>query len=210
MRTHEKGDIGVAMIIADLTLKGYTVFRPVIAEQLPYDLLADVSGKIVKIQCKYSTDGHVRNRTCYMSSKGAVGKAYSHSSFDYCAIYVPIINKVLYLPSTLGGIKINIKEISSKCTSMIWWWEDFLDFTDVVQQRSYQDFFPKKTPDKKKNISRWPDNEIFQKMLLEKSMTDIGKDYGVTKVSVAKHAKKMGLTLPPVGFWNKKVDNNKI
>lgn len=75
--TKEKGDIGVAMIIADLTKKGLKVMT-LLSEHLPFDLVAydEELDKFYKVQCKYKTSINevlrLDLRSSYSSSKGCV------------------------------------------------------------------------------------------------------------------------------------------
>jgi very-short-patch-repair endonuclease len=49
----------------------------------------------------------------------------------------------------------------------------------------------------------WPDKSYFEKVLWEIPTTKIAKNLGMSDNAVAKHIKKLGLTKPPRGYWNK-------
>lgn len=100
--TKEKGDLGVAKIIADLMEKGFKVLTP-LSEHLPFDLVAYCPrvNKLYKIQCKYVTKNKggvtIRLRTSYATSKGSVSSRYAELSFDVMAAYCPEVGKVYYV-----------------------------------------------------------------------------------------------------------------
>jgi 5-methylcytosine-specific restriction endonuclease McrA len=50
----------------------------------------------------------------------------------------------------------------------------------------------------------WPDLEHFKKILWEKPTVSIAKDLGVSDKAVENHIKKLGLTKPSRGYWQKK------
>lgn len=100
--TKEKGDIGVAKVIADLSVKGLKVLAP-LTEHLPFDLVAYDRDKdeFYKIQCKYKTKTsgklQVNLRTSYATKNGSFSSRYSKGSFDVLAIYCPETDKVYYV-----------------------------------------------------------------------------------------------------------------
>lgn len=107
-RTKNKGDIGLAIVIADLTKKGFYICLP-ISEHLPFDLIAlNSKGTIKKIQVKYVTlvKGTIRLQLRNISSspKGYIITRHDIKSFDGYAIYCPETNKVYYVSvhETLG------------------------------------------------------------------------------------------------------------
>lgn len=55
---------------------------------------------------------------------------------------------------------------------------------------------------------QWPDKDELQTLLWKKPTREIGKDLGVSDKAVEKHAKKMGLTKPPRGYWQKNRSNS--
>ena len=50
---------------------------------------------------------------------------------------------------------------------------------------------------------QWPDKDELQTLLWKKPTREIGKDLGVSDKAVEKHSKKLGLTKPPRGYWQK-------
>src|SRR3954471_9913381 len=106
--TKDKGDLGLAMVIADLTKKGCYICLP-ISEHLPFDLVVvNNEGNIARVQVKYRTavNGTVEVplRSVYSNSQGARAVRNDFSKFDAYAIYCPDTEKVYYYPvSEVGG-----------------------------------------------------------------------------------------------------------
>lgn len=133
--TKEKGDIGVAMVIADLTKKGYSVSIP-LAEHLPFDLIVISSDcKLSRISVKYSKHDEcvkISLRTISSNSKGYVVKKVNLNDLDGFAVYSPITNECYYVhKNMLGGAKntVSLRLIESKCTnqSQIKYAKNYLD-----------------------------------------------------------------------------------
>ena len=109
--TKDKGDIGVACIIADLTKNGIKVALP-ISEHLPFDLIAiDGDGKLSRVSVKYLSKDRVGTlqiplRTISSNSQGYKIKHVDRSVVDAFAIYCPDTAKCYYLhQSSLGDTK---------------------------------------------------------------------------------------------------------
>src|ERR1035441_7316551 len=101
--TKGKGDIGLAMVIADLTKKGHSVCLP-LAEHLPFDMVvASDDGGISRVQVKYRTaqDGAVvvKLTSGYANSKGIHQTRNDHTRFDAYAVYCPDTDCVYYIPN---------------------------------------------------------------------------------------------------------------
>lgn len=121
--TKDKGDIAAAKAIADLVDKGYSVFTPVVCEHLPFDLIAYKDGQCYRIQAKYNSNGAVKNKTSWTDKNGCHEKKYKTGDFDFYALYLPDINKVIYPSIKFGGCK--IRTTPPKSPSPFYWWEDF-------------------------------------------------------------------------------------
>lgn len=136
--TQEKGDLAVAIAIADLTKKGYIVFKPVVNESLPFDLVVFKDGKFLRLQCKHCADRQVKNRTSWLNSKGNQGKNYGENDFEYYAVYLPDIEQMVYPSIKYGGITISTQfpVEALKGDFACWWWEDFKDLTDCANKHS--------------------------------------------------------------------------
>lgn len=115
-KTKEKGDLGVAKVIADLTEQGFDVLLP-ISEHLPFDLVVfdSKSGRLLKVQvkCRTLTEGRVdislRN-TAYNNTRGMYAVPTDISAFDLYAVYCPETKKCYYINTK--DIKEGTKHIS--------------------------------------------------------------------------------------------------
>lgn len=202
--TCKKGNIAAAKIICDLTDKGYDVFISPISEYLPFDLIAHKNGQLFKIQCKYSSTGMLNSRRDG-GSKGPI--AYDDSDFDYYAVYLSDVDKVIYPSIKYKGcvIATHLRDSGSG----FYWYEDFFDFTSDAQKKTFRDFEYAlsgrggASREKRMKII-WPSAEELQKMLWEKPTIQIAKELGVSDKAVAKWAKYYKLTKPPRGYWSKK------
>lgn len=201
--TKDKGDLAVAKTMLDLTTKDYSVFVPAITEHLPFDIIAYKANKCYRIQCKYSSDHAIKNKTIWSNKNGPHIKLYDNKDFDYYAIYLPDIDKVVY-PSIKFGGKYIATAIPNSATPF-YWWEDFVNFTDDATKKSYKDFGGTITQTvteavisgrlKRRKVQR-PTKEELEKLLLEKPATKIAEQFGVSDKSIAKWAKSYGIIKP--------------
>ena len=202
-----KGDIAVAKTIVDLTEKEYTTFIPTISGHLRFDLVAYKNNVFYKIQCKYSPNGLIYGKT--PSNEKGKYLFYKEGDFDYYAIYSPKINKVLYPSIKYKDSSIAI-DIPSSPTPF-YWWEDFINFTDNAEKKTYKDFglFTKGyvnnglTTFSKITI---PPKELLSALLWEKPINRIADQFNVNYKTIDVWVKYYGLTKPYTGYWsNKKV-----
>jgi len=101
--TKDKGDLGTIIAMADLTEKGYTILAPVVSEHLPFDFIAYKDNVFYRIQSKYSSLGAVSNIRHWNDKNGTHKIKYLENSFDYYAIYLPDVKKVVYPHFSFGG-----------------------------------------------------------------------------------------------------------
>jgi hypothetical protein len=131
--TKVKADIGVAKVIADLTLKGYVPCLP-LSEHQPYDIVVVLDdGSTYKIQVKYATlkeNGtiEVKFRTSWADKNGTHIKHYKKGDFDYYAIYCPDKEIVLYIPNSANYPKaIRFEKPTNNQMKFIKWANDYLE-----------------------------------------------------------------------------------
>jgi hypothetical protein len=208
--TKDKGDIAAAMALADLTLKGYICFTPTISEHLPFDLIAYKDGKCLRIQAKYNSNRKLCNKTSWADKNGSHSKYYKKDDFDYYALYIPDLNKVLYPNISFGGNTIAISPPRS--AARVYWWEDFLDFTDHAERKSWKDFpeieaLTRTKTEKaiaasieRRKVDR-PSKEELNELIWSKPMTTLSKELGVSDRAIAKWIKAYGLEKPSIGHW---------
>lgn len=110
MKESDKGDIGVALVTADLIAKSFEILLPVSAIT-PYDLVAHRSGKFYRVQVKYRRNTHGFLNIDLRKNIGGATKVKRSgtivSDVEIIAIYCPDTNKVYYLdPNTIKNKRI--------------------------------------------------------------------------------------------------------
>jgi hypothetical protein len=103
-KTTQKGEIGEAMVIADLIRQGHDVAIP-FGHNQPFDriVIRKENGRLEKIQVKYATsDGRVIV-TRVESSSAWVRHKYTVDEVDWLAIYEPTTGQCFYLPPEVWG-----------------------------------------------------------------------------------------------------------
>lgn len=138
--TKDKADLAVAKVILDLTEKDFVVFLPAITEHCRFDLMCynEQDGSIKRIQVKYNKNGKLCNKTSWNDKHGSHSKKYKSSDFDYYALYMPDIDKVVYPNISFKGAKI-ASTVPNSYTPF-YYWEDFINFTDKTNKRTINDF----------------------------------------------------------------------
>lgn len=210
----EKGDLAVAETIRDLTRKEYKIFTPTFSEHLPIDIIAYKAGKCFRIQVKYNSEGLIENETHWNDKNGTHTKAYLESDFDYYAIYIPSLDKVLYPSIKFGGAKITTTVPNS--ATPFYWWEDFINFTDNVSKKTFRDFDKKIVQNvteqvinsriNQRKVSR-PSKEELEKLLWQYPSSQIAKQFKVSDTTIGKWAKYYKLNKPGRGYWAKSLSN---
>ncbi len=100
--TTAKGEVGEAMILADLQRQGHGVAIP-FGHDLPFDLIVvrKENGTLERVQCKYTTsDGRVIHAKV-ISSSAWVSHKYTADEVDWIAIYDVTCDQCFYLPSSV-------------------------------------------------------------------------------------------------------------
>lgn len=93
MSTKQKGDIAEQSAILSLLKLGFGVARPV-GDRLPYDLIADVSGVLVKLQVKSAWfNVHDQNycidvRRTQTNRRQMKRSKYQDHHFDFALVYI--------------------------------------------------------------------------------------------------------------------------
>lgn len=129
LSSKQKADIALTLSIADLTAKGYLIYVPLGAEQSRFDYIAYKDGIFLRIQCKYCADGLVSGRTVYSNTKKITVNYYSDTDFDYYAIYLPVLNIVVYPSVKYRGITLTTK-VTNNHHNPYYFWEDFKEITN--------------------------------------------------------------------------------
>jgi hypothetical protein len=102
--TKEKGDLGVACVIADLMKHGIHAALPM-SEHLPYDLIAIApDGRLSKVSVKFRTmrtDGTVAipAKSAWADRHGVHTRLHSPGDYDAVALYCPNTGACYYVPA---------------------------------------------------------------------------------------------------------------
>lgn len=100
--TQDKGDAGMAFVIADLTTHGVKIALP-ISEHLPFDLIAiSNAGKLAKVSVKYRSARkgklEVLLKSKWAAAQGTRSRRWSKGEVDVHAIYCPDTGQCYYVP----------------------------------------------------------------------------------------------------------------
>ncbi len=93
MNTKQKGDIAEQAAILEALKRGWGVLKPV-GDRLPYDLVFDIDGTLVKVQVKaawfYDKVGNyvVDNRRTKTNRRRMIRDSYQTSDFQFALVYV--------------------------------------------------------------------------------------------------------------------------
>jgi len=100
MNTNDKGNLGYAMVIADVIKRGYFIFTP-FADTTCVDLIiANSEMKLMRTQIKYRTIN--KKGTLEIATSGTVnGKRVPTdlTMIDMWAVYCPNTDKIYYIPT---------------------------------------------------------------------------------------------------------------
>jgi PD-(D/E)XK endonuclease len=100
--TNAKGELGEAMVLADLQRKGYGVAIP-FGHDLPFDLILirKETGDLERVQCKYTrSDGRVIDVRC-QSYSAWVHHTYGAHEVDWIAVYDATTDCCYYVHSSI-------------------------------------------------------------------------------------------------------------
>ncbi len=103
MNTKHKGDIAEQAAILEALKRSWGVLHPV-GDNLPYDLVFDVFGMLIKIQVKCawfdesSQNYVVDNRRTKTNRRVMIRNEYDESDFDFALAYLPDCNLFYIFP----------------------------------------------------------------------------------------------------------------
>lgn len=103
MDTKLKGDIAEQAAVFHALKRGWGVLKP-IGDRLPYDLVFDIEGTLIKIQVKYAwfdeSSGNfvVDNRRTKTNRRFMLREAYKQSDFDFALVYVEKLDLFYVFP----------------------------------------------------------------------------------------------------------------
>jgi len=107
MKSTEKGDLGTGLVLADLLNKRFGVALPV-GEDKKYDLIVDVGGSLLRVQCKATVPKNGVLRVKCRSTSSWSGKTrqthkYTAKDIEVLAVVNLLDNTVYYIPATELG-----------------------------------------------------------------------------------------------------------
>jgi len=101
MTPSHKGGVAEAAITAEAVKAGALVFRPVL-DGGRYDLIFDVEGRLLRVQCKWSCRKGdvivVNTRTTRLTPRGYLRTTYDASQVDALATYCAELDRCYVLP----------------------------------------------------------------------------------------------------------------
>lgn len=130
--TKRKGDLGEAMVMADVLRRGHKVAIPV-GEDWAYDLIVLREGELQRVQCKYvESDGKVICVPCRSVNNWST-KHYTSDMVDWMAVYDKTTECCYYISSEMLGegraiIHLRLEPSKNKQTKRVKWAKDFLEF----------------------------------------------------------------------------------
>ena len=129
-RTTEKGEIGEAMVIADLIRQGHDVAIP-FGHNLPFDLIVvrKEDGSLEKVQVKYTTgDGRIV-KVKIESTSAWVRHRYTAAEVDWIAVYDATTDQCYYVHSSVwdghGTMNLRVKPTANGQKKFIRFAESF-------------------------------------------------------------------------------------
>jgi hypothetical protein len=218
--TKDKGDFAAIKAISDLYKKGFFIFTPLVCEHLPFDIMGYKDGKCLRFQSKYRDSGIISGKTSWSDKHGTHIRKYSSTDFDYYAIYLPDKDVVCYPSITFAGCTL-ATEVPNSPTPF-YWYEDFIDLTNVASKKTYRDFGyeitrpnitriiknnvnenTKTTKTKYRKVVR-PSKDELEQLLWQFPMTTLANRFSVSDRAIAKWAKSYGIMTPAQGYWSTK------
>lgn len=130
--TKTKGELGEALIMADILRRGYRVALPV-GEDWSYDIIVLKDERFERVQCKYTESKNgVISVKCRSCNNWSI-KKYSSKEIDWIACYDHTSDKCYYIPSVMLGdgrteIKLRLSPTKNNQQKKVLHARDFLSF----------------------------------------------------------------------------------
>jgi hypothetical protein len=104
LTTNQKGGIAENAVTAEALVNGIMVYRPM-SEGGRYDMIFDIQGRLMRVQCKWATrDGDVVTVRPYSSRRtadGMLNRRYTADEIDAVAAYCHDLGRSYLLPASL-------------------------------------------------------------------------------------------------------------
>lgn len=133
-KTTEKGEVGEAMVIADLIRQGHDVAIP-FGHNQPFDLIVvrKEDGRLEKVQVKYRTGNGRTVKAPVRSSSAWVEHRYTESEVDWIALVEGRSGQCFYLPSSVWSghteLTLRLAPTANSQAKGIRWARDFVELT---------------------------------------------------------------------------------
>jgi hypothetical protein len=132
LSTDQKGAIAEAAIVLAAAKLGIGVYLP-FSDGERYDLIFDLEGRLVRVQCKWAPLQRdvvvVRAYSCRRTADGLRRRGYEADEIDAIAAYCPELDRCYYLPGArvVGRIQIQLRVAPSRNNQArgVNWAEDF-------------------------------------------------------------------------------------
>jgi hypothetical protein len=209
------GEISEAYIVAELLSNGYVVSKTV-GDNQRYDIVVeDVSGRLMRVQCKTGRykDGFVAFHLC--SNSGGLGRKDYHGQIDAFATFCVENKRVYLIPIEKCGTSIMHLRTSypkSGAVSNVNWASDYIigDIPEnhfqvgVSKAPSISNLLTPKAKAahvaaRKIEVS----DEELKALVWAKPLRSVASDLGVSDVAVKKACKRRGIATPQQGYWNR-------
>lgn len=206
MKTEQKSEIAILKVKLDLLEKGWFIFESAIDYKLPFDLLiCNSQGEIKKIQVKYSTRGVIKSGSGYQSVKQQkhIQTKYIVGDFDYFAVYLPAVDKVIYPSIKYAGCVIAMEVRNS--SQPFYWYLDFLSFTDTATYRTCYEFGKEPTMfARNRNKTPIPPRNELESFVMKLSVKHIAQHYNCAHRTVRNWIQQYGLIRPTIKELNRR------
>lgn len=140
MDTKLKGDIAEQSVVLFALQKEWGVAKP-IGDRLPYDVIFDVNGRLIKIQVKSAWFDAVKgnyvvdNRRTKTNRRKMIRDGYKSDDFDFAVVYISEINIFYVFPFTVFvsyGSEIHLIETEKRQRKPKSW--EFRNAWELVEQ----------------------------------------------------------------------------
>ena len=226
--TKWKGPLGATKAIARFAELGIPAFQAVATEHLPYDFIVDDGAGLRKVQAKYREAGpdrvvQVPSSNSWSNARGTHSRLYTPKDFDILTVYVPEVDKVLFLPFEMCGKSISLER---RIVCDYYWWEDFLAYPPAIPSKREKEPSPKArwlqaqrvgVPDKRAEVAAlpfnaaaprgrkckiaWPPPAVLAQLVATRPAESVAKELGVSGAAVRKRCLAWGIPLKPRGYW---------
>lgn len=199
--TFRKGNIALTKVVADLTEKGYDVLLPM-CEQLPFDLVVHKQGRFLRLQVKYSSPkkkggGHTVCNRKYQPWLNS-STVYPLDVFDYYAVYLSDVNKIIYPSIKMGGL--TIRTTVPNAPAPYHWYENFFEFTDDLPKSIINSSVTRSSCHAISKLSKLDRDELLT-LVWSKPQEKIRSEMKVSVTSIKEYCKALGIDTPKRNYW---------